>query len=1159
MNDDPSVIDPMGQIAEEFLTRFRNGECPAISEYISRYPEMEDRIREMLPVLVMMEKAGSGLAGGLSKTADHISVPTKLPIPKRIGGYDIVREIGRGGMGIVYEAEQLALGRRVALKVLQSTPGNTGLELERFRREAKVVARLHHTNIVPVFEVGEDEGIYFYAMQYIHGQSLDRVLDQMRLDSHKTNANAESAPSESSSDLSERVIRSLEKGFTNQRHDDRKTMPVSEFDLSDQPTAGSIESREETVPVILPGHQDSNKDSSRYHYFRSVARVGIQVADALAYAHNEGVLHRDIKPSNLILDTHSRVWITDFGLAKTRDMALTQDGDIIGTVRYMAPERFRGKADTRSDIYSLGLTLYEMLAMRPAFHDLDRMTVMHQVMHGVPPHLRTLDPDIPLDLETIISKSIEKDPGRRYGDARELEQDLLCFVENRPIRARRISLGEKTWRWCQRNPVVASLVTALFLIMIFAFLGIFSQWRVAVANEQVAKKNADDATRQRDQAKNANDKLKAALDRLQRVTYVAHMNLAHHAWQSGGVARVRDLLEEHRPGENDTDLRGFEWYYLEKLTKANPYVMNDHHNPVISVAYSPDDSRIASVGMGKTVRMWNAQTGKTIFWMAPHGVNYVQDIAFKPDGSLFATCSVDKLVKLWDSQTGKNVAVLKGHKEEVYSVAFHPDGQHLVSVSGHSKKPGQMIVWDLAKGQAIKTLDHYCGHKQGISFSAAGDRCAVTYQGNQIKVLDTKDWSEIAGFEANAVSVFAMSLSPNGELLAVSTADRTIQIRNPNTGELIHKLKTHDVHPVWSVTFSPDGKRLATGSRSIYLWDCKNWKHIHTLDGHQNNIWEMAYSNDGKKLVSCSQDETVRIWNADHDTAPLIIHESNPQIVSMDTTNNGKYFATSAFDRMVRLWRMDTGELVDSFHGLASFAKTVAFSPDGKLLAAASMDRIVRVWSVPEGKVLAEFKDHNASVLWIAFSVDGKNLWTFGLDRVVSLWNIDNRKRLSTTLIPCEKQGLRNVLFSPDRKRLVTTHNDKSIRVWNINTGQEILQMTGHGHVVNDMTFHPDGKTLATASMDRTIRLWNVDTGEWKMTLNGHTAGLNSLAFSPDGDRLASVAMDRSVRLWELETGQETLTFQDSQHKPTAVHFSPDGHRLLTGWDNGSIRIWSTK
>jgi serine/threonine protein kinase len=332
-------FDLLDRLAEEFAVRFRRGERPSLKEYLDRYPDLADDIREMLPAMVAMEQVEKDVRGAEVSSAGPPGRAAATPL-QQVGDYRILREIGRGGMGVVYEAEQLSLGRRVAVKVLVSPPGGNAQNVERFRREARAAARLHHTNIVPVFEVCQDGEVCFYVMQYIPGQGLDQVLDELRaLRSGRLDAGP--------------IAHSLKSGsFT-------VSLDAQEVPARDGQAAGPATS----TSTLLPGQTDlSSVESARGPYFRSVAEIGLQVALGLDYAHERSIVHRDIKPSNLLLDLAGVVWITDFGLAKCTDDGLTHTGDIVGTLRYMAPERFLGHADARCDVYGLGLTLYELLA-----------------------------------------------------------------------------------------------------------------------------------------------------------------------------------------------------------------------------------------------------------------------------------------------------------------------------------------------------------------------------------------------------------------------------------------------------------------------------------------------------------------------------------------------------------------------------------------------------------------------------------------------------------------------------------------------------------------------------------------------------------------------------------------------------------------------------
>ena len=356
-----------------------------------------------------------------------------------IDGFRIIREVGRGGMGVVYEAEEERLGRRVALKVLSASAHMEPKHVLRFERKARAAARLQHSNIVPVFGSGQANGHHYYFMQFIEGRGFDAVVRELR----RLRAVSGSGP----------------------------------------PT--------EEMSTITGQHRPAAQN---------LARIALQVAEALEHAHRQGVLHRDIKPSNLLLDSQGIVWVTDFGLAKTIEADdLTSTGDVLGTVRYMAPERFAGKCDARSDLYSLGLSLYELVALKPAFEVQDRYELIERMRREDPPPLRKQASWLPRNLETIIHKLIAREPARRYGTAAALAGDLQRFLEDRPINARRVALPERAWRWCRRNPWAASFLVALTLGVIG------STWQAirATASERAARLAEDVARRERDHAQSA--------------------------------------------------------------------------------------------------------------------------------------------------------------------------------------------------------------------------------------------------------------------------------------------------------------------------------------------------------------------------------------------------------------------------------------------------------------------------------------------------------------------------------------------------------------------------------------------------------------------------------------------------------------------------------
>jgi serine/threonine protein kinase len=441
--------NPVEVLAEELVARYRAGERPSIAELAARYPDLAGEIEELFPAALLLEEVKGLSCPG----AARVPVP---PMLEQLGDYRIVREIGRGGMGIVYEAEQVSLHRRVALKVLPAHLRLAPEQLERFQREARAAGALHHSNIVPVFGVGEDAGLHYYVMQLISGEGLDRVL--ARLLRHH------GGPAHDTEVITARRA--------------RRVRPTTAISLQEPPLAAL--SATSTVPEgPAPGFPSPECPT----YYRRVAQLGLQAAEALACAHGQGILHRDVKPANLLLDERGTLWVTDFGLAKhLTGEDLTRPGEMAGTLRYSAPERFQGASDARADLFSLGLTLYEFLALHPAYDATDPAQLLLQVTQARIVRPRARNPAVPRDLETVVLKALAADPTQRYASAAELAADLARFLADRPVKARRASAVEHVLRWCRRNPAVSALSAALLLACVVGFTGVVWKWREAAAN-----------------------------------------------------------------------------------------------------------------------------------------------------------------------------------------------------------------------------------------------------------------------------------------------------------------------------------------------------------------------------------------------------------------------------------------------------------------------------------------------------------------------------------------------------------------------------------------------------------------------------------------------------------------------------------------------------
>ncbi len=459
MTNDPSSPS-LESLLDAFIERHRRGEGAAEleAEFASRHPELADEIHELFPTIAAVETLKTQRERDVGGRASLGGV-----LLERLGDFRLLREIGRGGMGVVFEAEQDSLHRRVAVKVLPKQALLDRKHAARFQREAETAARLVHANIVPVFGAGEQDGYQYFVMQFITGTGLDHVIERLR------------------------------GGAKN------LAQAVTDCISADRPTDGRFSGGQRSAGAI--GRE----------FFDSVARIGEQVALALDYAHSQGVLHRDIKPSNLLLDDRGVSWIADFGLARaTEHEQVTHTGELVGTLRYLAPERLRGRADARSDIYSLGLTLYELLTWVPAFTDTDRFTLLQRIAHDEPPPPSKLVGNLPRDLESIVLKAITRNPDRRYLTALEMADDLRRFLSDIPVQARRTAAAqERSRRWFRndRKLAIAAATVALLLAVVSVATSIgYVRARREVEDQTVLREQAELALRR------AEERLREALE-----------------------------------------------------------------------------------------------------------------------------------------------------------------------------------------------------------------------------------------------------------------------------------------------------------------------------------------------------------------------------------------------------------------------------------------------------------------------------------------------------------------------------------------------------------------------------------------------------------------------------------------------------------------------
>jgi tRNA A-37 threonylcarbamoyl transferase component Bud32 len=736
------------ELAEEFLQRYRQGERPPLKEYLDRHPELAAEIRQVFPAMAVLENialADESLRGEGPAPPAAPAAP-----PGQLGDYRIIRRVGQGGMGIVYEAEQVSLGRHVALKVLPRKVLLDARQRRRFEREARAAARLHHTNIVPVFGVGEHDGMPYYVMQFIQGRGLDEVLDELRRMQGAKPAGGSSrraGAARTRTDVSAAdVARSLltgdfdhgpggDPGLT---ADAPRPAPPGAPGAAGPPGTEAAGRRAgataaSSSSVVLPGHTRSGSTARRRKstYWHSVAQIGVQVAEALEHAHGQGVLHRDIKPSNLPLDLRGTVWVTDFGLAKADDQQnLTHTGDILGTLRYMPPEAFEGQAGRRGDVYSLGLTLYELLALRPAFDEADRNRLVKLVTTGEPPRLARLNAAVPRDLVTVVEKAMDRDPAHRYASAADLALDLQRFLDDEPIRARRAGVRERCWRWCRRNPALA-LATGLAAAALLAVTAVSSWLAVAQArfaagqarsNEELRREQVRTAEALRESNRLASEldarllelRKSSAWSAVDRAQGLVAQGQPHRGllWLTRGLelAPADDATLQDTVRTNLAGLRGD--LALLRAASACPY-------PILAAAWSPDGRTVALAGGDARgeVRLYESATGRPAGFPLPHP-GLVFSVAFSPDGKTLRTAE-RSAVRFWDVATRAESGPPLEPQVMIVAAAFSPDGKTVALAEGGN---GQTRLWDVAARKPVgpPLEQHRAGAVYAVAFGPDG-------------------------------------------------------------------------------------------------------------------------------------------------------------------------------------------------------------------------------------------------------------------------------------------------------------------------------------------------------------------------------------------------------------------------------------------------------
>ena len=861
--------------------------------YLARADVCETAVRaEVFKLLAAFEQA-----------SDFIEQPaavqlTRLPadilhasaIGRRLGPYQVVREIGRGGMGVVYLAHRADTEYQQQVAIKLAWPGQeSGQIVQRFRQERQILANLNHPNIARLLDGGTtEEGLPYVVMEYIAGAPITTYCDEHQLS------------------ITERL------------------------------------------------------------------KLFVTVCAAVTCAHQNLVIHRDLKPTNILVTEEGAVKLLDFGIAKlltpqdqTNPVTLT--GWHLMTPEYASPEQVRGApVTTSSDVYSLGVVLYELLTGHRPYRFKNRTlpefarviceeepekpsSVISQVetvagpsgdarqhatlidanvatlldgelpaqsprQHSHPPRTpesvslpregrpEKLRARLAGDLDNIALMALRKEAPQRYQSVEQLSADIQRHLHGEQVSAREDTLGYRLGKFVRRHRVGVGTAAALTLILIAGI--VTTSWQARKAIEQ------------------------ARVNR--RLLYAAQMNLAEQAWETTNIARLRDLVESQQPRQGDRgeeDLRGFEWYYLWRLYHHNGELFSLRHaKEVWSVAFSPDGSKLAAGDDDGKVKLWDTATGKELAALSGHAKG-ISSVAWPRDGQKLVTASYDQTARLWDAATGQSLATLKGHSKRVNAAAFSPDGKKVATGSDD----GTVKLWDAVTGSEVMTIRSHATWVRSLAFSPDGRKLATGHSDKPtLKLWDAVTGRELRAFNEDFGLIRSIAFSPDGNRLATGSNDRTAKLWDVKTGRELALFKGH-TSGIHAVAFSPDGQRLVTGSadRTAKLWDVAAGQELATLKGHSGQVWSVTFSPDGKQLATCSDDFTAKVWDIAA-ALELTTLKPNQNVNSVAFSPDGRKLVTTGNGFAAKLWDAITGQQLATLKGHTYYLTSVAFSPDGK-------------------------------------------------------------------------------------------------------------------------------------------------------------------------------------------------------------------------------------
>ena len=987
-----SLDERLAELVDELAVRMQAGEAIDLEALTRAHPEFADRLEPLLPTL-------RALAGfGVSNTAND---PT-LPSAGVLGDFRIIREVGRGGMGIVYEAQQLSLGgRQVALKILPFAGMFDRRYLLRFQNEARATASLHHPHIVPVYAVGCDHGVHYYAMQFIDGMTLAAAIEGLQTQDQQTRADHGSPP-------------------------DAGAVAEAPLQISDSAT-------------LMAAALSSERTAKPHEFIRTVARLGRQAASALDHAHQQGIIHRDIKPANLLLDGNRNVWVTDFGLAHFREeCGVTRTGEVVGTLRYMSPEQTHGRqlVDHRTDIYSLGVTLYELLTLHAAFRG-DRGDLLRRITTEDPPPARRFNPAIPVELETIVAKAMSKAPEERYRTAQELADDLQRWLDDKPILARPLTSLQKFRKWSRRH---LSFVIGLAVTLILLTAGVVV-WSILYAVQQ--KHFADQQSqfaheRELSERKIAGDLQRVRIGRAEAVRMARLPGYRRQVWadlrEASTLADNADSVDQRRavvlaclgdPVGLDP-VANPEAIPRQQLGSVPPDIEKKIRRPTTGIIKpTPRTDLFVAVEMDRFITFYDTAGRKTsLIGGSPLGGIY--DLTFVPNGwSIVAGCEQGFFV--WGIPTGERWVVPTGN---ITSVAVSPNGRFL-AVGGQ-----QLELWSLAGSRLIVSIP-YPTPGARVEFSADGRILLAVVNGKAVAGWELSDTPERRVFDGHTLGVPAVAFHPDSRRLASVSKDRLVRIWDSKTGKIIGDAPIGHPAEIEAIAFNADGSRFATGdlTGAVRVWDTTS---RNVLAEHGSGaIWRVQFSSNGQYLVAAGA-FGVAVWKLSTTatggvalTAVRLLAAPGPSPYAIDIAIRPGGSEAVFLTRDGRIYSFDLNRLEDPprllIEKVRYALRSLHFDPRGNRLSFITRTNTFGYWNWQEKKVT----DTQCRAEWIALSEDGR--WA--------------------------------ALGLPGQ----------SITVIEVATGKEVFALPTEGSVIWSLAWSADGRQLAVGLADGRVAIWNLE------------------------------------------------------------------------------------